>query len=125
MITFSHQTLNIDIRADKVYASKVAWPFTATIITDWIFQKAIEQPIVAEAILLLSALVRTALLSSRCGGIREINRSIRDLLVLRARIVQSLQLILTNSPAIDHETMAIVVSVVLCVEVSGRDYPQR
>lgn len=86
---------------------------------NWLYQQALDHPVLAEAVLLLGALTRTASLFSRREGARELNRSIRDLFALRGRMVQSLQKILGCPSGVQSESTIILITIVFCVEVSG------
>lgn len=107
------------IFVDKFHVSKAAFPFSATTVCAWILQQALENPVLAEAVLLLGALTRTAVLFSGRAGARELNRSVRDLFLLRSRIVNSLQHLLQSPSGLRDESTIVLITIVFCVEVSG------
>lgn len=106
------------ISTDKVYVSKVSFPFSATDMTIWLFRQALSQPALAEVIMFLSAASRTTNLYTRGASPRDVNRCVKDMLQLRSRAIKSLQEILTRPSEIRSEFTVLLITNLFCIEVS-------
>ncbi|KAJ5569825.1 uncharacterized protein N7459_009255 [Penicillium hispanicum] len=102
----------------RFYISKVAFPFSGTSMTSWLFESALDQPALTEVILFLSAGSRVSNLITQRASTREINSSTRDLLQLRSQTIKSLQQILTRASDVRSEITVLIITNLLCAEAA-------
>lgn len=114
IVLFSPWTMDLD----RVYLSISCYPFSATNMTIWWWQKAVDQPALIHVLLGTSALHRARLVMGCNASSPLAQKLTRESLRFRYKTVELLRQTIKNPPEASLESMILVVASLICVEVS-------
>jgi hypothetical protein len=114
IVLFSSSTMDLD----RVYLSISCYPFSATNMTIWWWQKAVDQPALIHVLLGTSALHRARLIMG-CDASSLLAQALtRESLRFRHKTVELLRRTIRSPSKASLESMILVVASLICVEVS-------